>query len=96
MIFKRNLAAKILLFIGLPVIIIFLLLSFMILQPVKQSVSQLTTNELTTKSQYASNQIESFFCQIYGHYGTARNGRYFSEFPSEYGFQAKFEGDSQL
>lgn len=66
MIFKRNLAAKILLFIGLPVIIIFLLLSFMILQPVKQSVSQLTTDELTTKSQYASNQIESFFAKYTG------------------------------
>lgn len=66
MIFKRNTAAKILLFIGLPVIIIFICMSLMILQPVKQSVTQLTTSELTTQSLYASNQIENFFAKYTG------------------------------
>ena len=60
MFYKRKLVARILLFIGLPIAIISIIMAVCIMQPVKQSVSQLTTSDLTSKSQAASYQINNY------------------------------------
>ncbi len=58
---KKSLQTKLLIFIGIPVATIFCIAAFMVLINVKQSVSQLTTGELTDKSQVASYQISAYF-----------------------------------
>ncbi len=57
----KKLMAKILLFIGIPTAIIFILATAFITQTVKQTVSQLTTSNLTSKSQAASYEINNYF-----------------------------------
>jgi methyl-accepting chemotaxis protein len=58
---KKSLLAKMLFFIGLPVVIIFCLTAVIVLNNVKQSVTQLTTSQLTADSQSVSNQINNYF-----------------------------------
>ncbi|MDD3169205.1 MAG: methyl-accepting chemotaxis protein [Eubacteriales bacterium] len=57
----KGLMAKILRLIGIPVAITFCVAAVILLVTVHSSVSQITTNELTAKSQAVSNQIESYF-----------------------------------
>ncbi len=61
MVHKKSILAKILLFIGVPVIIAFCLTAVFILQIVGISVSDLTQKELTSKSASASYQVSEFF-----------------------------------
>jgi len=61
MIHKKKLTVKILLFIGVPIAIIFIVIAAIVTQTVKQSVSQLTTSDLTSKSQAASYEINNYF-----------------------------------
>lgn len=58
---NRKLVVKILLFIGVPIAVICILMTAIITLTVKQSVSQLTTSDLTSKSQAASYQIDKYF-----------------------------------
>ncbi|TQI66881.1 methyl-accepting chemotaxis protein [Clostridium sp. KNHs216] len=58
---KRGLLSKLLLLIGVPVAAIFCITALIVLMTVKQSVSALTTSELTAKSQAASYQINEYF-----------------------------------
>ena len=57
----KKLMAKILLFIGVPVAVIYALTTVFITQTIKQSDSQLLTSDLTAKSQSASYQINNYF-----------------------------------
>jgi len=61
MVHKKKLLAKILLFIGVPVLIAFCLTAVFILGRVSNSVSDLTTNDLTSKSEAASYEVSQFF-----------------------------------
>ena len=56
-----KLMAKILLLIGIPVMVVYLIANIYTAKMVKQSVLQLTTEELTAKSLTASNEINSYF-----------------------------------
>ena len=58
---KKKLMTKILLFIGIPVLVIYFIAALLITQTMKQSISQLTANDLTSKSKAASYQIENYF-----------------------------------
>lgn len=58
---SKKLMVKILLMIGIPVAIIYVITTVFITQTIKQSVSQLTENDLTSKSQSASYQINNYF-----------------------------------
>ncbi len=58
---KKSLLSKLLLSIGIPVAIIFCVTALIVLTNVKQSVSQLTTEELADKSQAASYEISAYF-----------------------------------
>ena len=58
---KKGLMTKILLFIGLPVTIIYIVAVFLIMQTVGNFVSGLTSEELTAKSQSASYAINNYF-----------------------------------
>ncbi len=61
MVHKKKLLIKILLFIGVPVLIAFCITAVFVLKMVGNSVSTLTTNELTSKSEAASYQVSEFF-----------------------------------
>lgn len=61
MIHKKKLLAKILLFIGTPVIIAFCLTAVFVLKIVDNSADKLKENELFSSSESASHQINSFF-----------------------------------
>ncbi len=58
---RKSLLRKILLSIGLPVAITYCIAAVISLYTVNQSVSTLTTSDLTSKSQAVSNQIEGRF-----------------------------------
>lgn len=58
---KKSLRTKLLLFIGIPVALVFVITAFISLSHVKQSVYQFSNNELTDKSQAASYQISEYF-----------------------------------
>jgi len=58
---KKSLLSKMLLFIGVPVAIILCLTAVIVLSNVNQSVTQLTTSQLTAQSQAASYQINNYF-----------------------------------
>ena len=58
---KKKLMTKILLFVGIPVLVIYSIAALLITQTIKQSVSQLTANDLTSESKAASYQIENYF-----------------------------------
>lgn len=66
MIYKKKLVSRILFFIGLPILLIFILMSASIMKPVKETVSHLTISELTSKSQSASYQINNYFSKYTG------------------------------
>ena len=57
---KKSLLRKILIFIGIPVTAILVGTTVFITQTIKQSVSNLTTNELTAKTQAAAYQANNF------------------------------------
>ncbi len=61
MIHRKKLLAKILLFIGTPVLIAFCMTAFFVLKIVDNSVDDLKENELLSSSESASNQINNFF-----------------------------------
>lgn len=61
MIHSKKLLVKILLFIGIPVLIAFSLTAVFILESVGNSVNNLTTNDLASKSEAASYQVSEFF-----------------------------------
>ncbi len=61
MLHRKSLLSKMLLFIAVPVVIIFCITALVVLGNVKQSVTQLTTNTLTSDSQAASYQISEYF-----------------------------------
>ncbi|MVB12794.1 Methyl-accepting chemotaxis protein McpA [Caprobacter fermentans] len=58
---KKGLMLKILLFIGVPVAVIFVMTAFFMTHAVRQSVSELTTDELTSKSISASYEVDNYF-----------------------------------
>ena len=58
---RNGLLMKILLFIGLPVAITYCIVAIVSLYSMNQSVTRLTTSELTAKSQAASNEIGGIF-----------------------------------
>jgi methyl-accepting chemotaxis protein len=58
---KKSLLSKMLLFIGVPVAVIFCITALIVFTTVKQSVTQLTTSQLTAESQAASYQISEYF-----------------------------------
>ncbi|WP_250227726.1 methyl-accepting chemotaxis protein [Anaeropeptidivorans aminofermentans] len=57
----KSLFTRILTFVGLPVVITFLLVSFVLLSLVNNAVTRLTTNELSAKSLAASYSINNYF-----------------------------------
>ncbi len=57
----KSLSSKILMFVGGPVILAFLAVSFILLTLVSATVTGLTTNELSAKSQAASYDINNYF-----------------------------------
>lgn len=61
MVHKKKLLAKILLFIGTPVLITYCITAIFILKTVGNSVSDLTAKDLTSKSESASYQVSEFF-----------------------------------
>lgn len=63
---KRTLLAKILECVGIPVVVIYLLFSVFLLQAVKQSVTSLTTEDLTSKSRAASYQVNNYLTKYEG------------------------------
>ncbi len=65
----RSLRSKILILIGIPLAIAYLIASLLILRSVNTTVSSLTNNELTAQSQAASNQIDGCF-QIFAQIAT--------------------------
>ncbi|MFZ2537589.1 MAG: cache domain-containing protein, partial [Oscillospiraceae bacterium] len=58
---QKSLKSKMLLLIGLPVVAIFCITIAIVLQNLKQSVKQLTTENLASSSKTASFQINDFF-----------------------------------
>jgi methyl-accepting chemotaxis protein len=58
---RKSLLMKMLLFIGLPAVIIFCITAVIVLNDVKQSVTKITTSELTAESQSVANQINNYF-----------------------------------
>lgn len=58
---KKKLMTKILLFIGIPVIVIYSITALLIAQTTRQSISNITAEDLTSKSKAASYQIENYF-----------------------------------
>ena len=58
---QKGLLAKMLLSIGLPVAIIFAVVAGISLYVVNQSITGITTNELSARSQSVANEIESYF-----------------------------------
>ena len=58
---KKGLLVKMLLSIGLPVAIIFAVVAGISLYVVNQSITRITTNELSARSQSVANEIESYF-----------------------------------
>jgi methyl-accepting chemotaxis protein len=58
---KKSLLSKMLLFIGIPVAAIYCITALIVLNNEKQTVSQLTTTNLTSQSQAASTQISEYF-----------------------------------
>lgn len=63
---SKKLMVKILLSIGIPVAVIYVIVIAFITNTVKQSVSQLTENDLTSKSQAAAYQIDNYFSKYTG------------------------------
>ena len=63
---KRTLLAKVLKCVGIPVVVIYLLFSAFLLQSVKQSVTSLTTEDLASKSQVASCQVNNYLTKYQG------------------------------
>ena len=59
----RSLRAKILLFIGVPIAAAYLITAIISLNSVQHSVSNLTTENLSAKSQSAAHQINTFFSE---------------------------------
>lgn len=57
----KSLVTKILLFIGIPIVIIYCAVGGIILNTVNQSVTSLTEKELSAKSQAAANEISGIF-----------------------------------
>ena len=60
---KKSLRGKIILFVGIPVILSYLIVGSVILMIVRNNVSQLTNQQLASDSKAASRQIENFFQQ---------------------------------
>ena len=60
---KKSLRGKIILFVGIPVILSYLVVGSVILMIVRNNVSQLTNQQLASDSKAASRQIENFFQQ---------------------------------
>ncbi|WP_195200731.1 methyl-accepting chemotaxis protein [Faecalispora jeddahensis] len=60
---KKSLRGKIILFVGIPVILSYLVVGSVILMIVRNNVSQLTNQQLASDSKAASKQIENFFQQ---------------------------------
>ncbi|WP_283608911.1 methyl-accepting chemotaxis protein [Faecalispora anaeroviscerum] len=60
---KKSLRSKIILFVGIPVILSYLIVGSTILMIVRDNVSQLTNQQLASDSKAASRQIENFFQQ---------------------------------
>ncbi|KAF5090662.1 Methyl-accepting chemotaxis protein (MCP) signaling domain protein [anaerobic digester metagenome] len=58
---NNGLLARMLLTIGLPVVIIFAIVAAVSLYVVNQSITKITVNELSARSQSVSNEIESYF-----------------------------------
>lgn len=58
---KKSLLTKILLFIGIPVVVMYCAFAFITLHTADQSVSNLTEKELAARSQSAANQIDGIF-----------------------------------
>jgi len=56
---KKSLVTKILLYIGGPIALTYLIVALVTLTTVNQSITDLTTNELTAKSQAAANEINT-------------------------------------
>ena len=63
---KQTLLKKILVCVGIPVVVIYLLFSVYLLQAVKQSVTDLTTKDLISKSRSASYQVNNYFTKYVG------------------------------
>jgi len=61
---KKSLLSKMLLFIGVPVAVIFCITALIVFTTVKQSVTQLTTSQVTAESQAASYQISEYFSKF--------------------------------
>ncbi|MBW7571453.1 methyl-accepting chemotaxis protein [Caproiciproducens faecalis] len=60
---KRSVLFKMFLFVVLPVAVVFCVTAAIVLTTVKQTVTQLTNNQVTTDSKAASYQIEAYFAQ---------------------------------
>ncbi|MDU7339156.1 MAG: methyl-accepting chemotaxis protein [Clostridium sp.] len=60
---KKSLRGKIILFVGIPVILSYLIVGSVILMIVRDNVNQLTNQQLASDSKAASRQIENFFQQ---------------------------------
>ena len=58
---QKKLMTKILVWIGVPIVMIFSITTVLITQSVRQSVVSLTTSDLTAKSQSAANGINTYF-----------------------------------
>ena len=58
---KKGLLFKMLLSIGLPVAIIFAIVAGISLYVVNQSITRITIDELSARSQAVSNEIDSYF-----------------------------------
>lgn len=58
---KKGLLFKMLLSIGLPVAIIFAIVAGISLYVVNQSITRITSDELSARSQAVSNEIDSYF-----------------------------------
>ena len=62
----KTLLSKILLFVGGPVILSYVIVGIILMNLVSTAVTGLTTNELTAKSQSAANEINAYFEKYYG------------------------------
>ncbi|MEM5770151.1 MAG: hypothetical protein AAGU32_17960, partial [Bacillota bacterium] len=61
----KSLFSKILIFVGVPVILAFLTVSFVLLTIVDSTVTNLTEHELSARSQAAANDINAYFGKYY-------------------------------
>ena len=61
----HTLFAKILLFVGIPVILSYVIVGILVVNRVGDTVTNLTSNELAAESQSAANDIEGFFTKHY-------------------------------